>query len=70
MENMAIIRKTGNAAAEMGMGPMREKRLERTVSQPEPAPHPGMDEPLSDWASRNAVRTAADKARVAIRALT
>src|SRR6266513_683569 len=64
-ENIAIIRKIGRARSETGMRPMREKRLERTVSQPEPAPHPGMAEPLSDFASRKAERAAARIARAA-----
>src|SRR2546421_5472390 len=68
-ENMAIIRKIGSAKKEMGIGPMREKRLARTVSQPEPAPHPGMAEPLSDFASRNAEIAAARTARAATMAL-
>src|SRR3954467_4586710 len=55
----AIIRKIGSASAETGMEPSREKRLERTASQPEPPPQPGMPAPRSDCTSRKVAKAAA-----------
>src|SRR6185503_1796714 len=64
----AIIRKTGRATAETGMGPSREKRLERTASHPEPSPQPGMPAPRNDCTSKNAAKAAASAESAATRA--
>ena len=69
IEQNIIIRKIGRAAAETGTGPMRENRLERTLSQLEPPPQPGMAAPLKDCQSRNDARAAASNERVATEAL-
>lgn len=61
-----IIRNIGSASAETGTGPTREKRLERTASQPEPPPQPGMAAPLRDFQRRMAAEMAAREESVAM----
>src|SRR5262245_44431069 len=56
---MLIITNIGSASAETGTEPTREKRLESTLSQPLPLPHPGIESPLNEVHNKNAARTAA-----------